>query len=68
MLRLPCCFLYAMGLPGAKERGEVMWPSPPLSFAALFPPCRDFSRDLSEQVAALFALGSFRLSRVRFVG
>jgi hypothetical protein len=29
--------------PGAKKVGEVMWLSPPLSFAAPLPRCRDFS-------------------------
>jgi hypothetical protein len=29
--------------PGAKELGEVMWPSPPLSFAVLHPRYRDLS-------------------------
>lgn len=29
--------------PGAKELGEVMWPSPPLSFAALRLPYRDLN-------------------------
>jgi hypothetical protein len=28
---------------GAKKLGEVMWPSPPLSFAALLLPYRDLS-------------------------
>ena len=45
MLVSSCCFLSAMeSLPALRNLGEVMWPSPPLSFAVSF-----ISRDVRRQ-------------------
>ena len=43
MIRSTCCFLYAMDSLLALRNGEVMWPSPPLFFAAPLLRCRDVS-------------------------
>lgn len=44
MLVSSCCFLSAMeSLPALRNEGEVMWPSPPLSFSALRLRYRDLS-------------------------
>jgi hypothetical protein len=53
-IRVLLSFRYGVS-PGAKEKGEVMWPSPPFFFAALPLPYRDLSLPIvSSSVAVSF--------------